>query len=207
MSGEHGAPSGFVAEPQGTPFAFTAENAARAKAIIAKYPPGKQASAVMPLLDLAQRQNKGWLPKEAMDHVAEMLGMARMRVYEVASFYEMYNRRPVGEHFVRICVTMPCQLRGADDIVRACEAELGIPSGETTSDGKFTIHEVQCLGACVNAPLAWIGDDYYEDLDPDSMRKILQALKRGETPKPGSQIGRQASCAVTGPTTLKGAKA
>jgi NADH-quinone oxidoreductase subunit E len=201
-----GAPSGLVAQPQGQPFAFTPENAERAKAIIAKYPSGKQASAVMPLLDLAQRQNQGWLPREAMDAVAEMLGMAPMRVYEVASFYEMYNRAPVGEHMVRICVTMPCQLRGADEIVHACESELGIRSGETTPDGKFTIHEVQCLGACVNAPLAWIGDDYYEDLDTDSMKKILQALKRGETPKPGSQIGRQGSCAVTGPTTLRGEK-
>ena len=187
-------------------FEFTAENKEKAKAIIAKYPPGKQASAVMPLLDLAQRQNSGWLPKEAMDHVAEVLGMARMRVYEVASFYEMYNRQPVGEHFVRVCITTPCWLRGSDAIVHACESELGISSGETTADGKFTIHEVQCLGACVNAPVAWIGDDYYEDLDADSMKKILQALKRGERPKPGSQIGRQAACAISGPTTLRGAK-
>jgi NADH dehydrogenase (ubiquinone) flavoprotein 2 len=187
-------------------FEFTAENKEKVKAIIAKYPRGKQASAVMPLLDLAQRQNKGWLPREAMDHVAEVLGMARMRVYEVASFYEMYNREPVGEHFVRVCITTPCWLRGSDTIVHACESELGISSGETTADGKFTIHEVQCLGACVNAPVAWIGDDYYEDLDADSMKKILQALKRGEKPKPGSQIGRQAACAISGPTTLRGAK-
>jgi len=185
-------------------FAFTAENVARAKQIVAKYPEGRQASAVMPLLDLAQRQCGGWLPRAAMNHVAELLGMAPIRVYEVPSFYEMYNRAPVGEHFVRICVTAPCWLRGADDIVAACEAELGIASGETTPDGKFTIHEVQCLGACVNAPLAWIGDDYYEDLDPDSIRRILQALRRGEKPKPGSQIGRQRSAAVTGPTTLRG---
>lgn len=201
-----GAPTGFVAASQSEPFAFTAENQEKAKKVIAKYPEGRQASAVMPLLDLAQRQNKGWLSRAAMDTVAEMLGMAPMRVYEVASFYEMYNRTSVGEHLVRICVTTPCWLRGADDIVHACEAELGIASGETTPDGKFTIHEVQCLGACVNAPLAWIGDDYYEDLDPDSVKRILQALRRGEKPKPGSQIGRQTSAAVTGPTTLRGEK-
>jgi NADH-quinone oxidoreductase subunit E len=201
-----GVPTGFVAASQPEAFAFTAENLERAKKIIAKYPEGRQASAVMPLLDLAQRQNKGWLTRAAMDAVADMLGMAPMRVYEVASFYEMYNRAPVGEHFVRICVTTPCWLRGSDDIVHACEAELGIASGETTRDGKFTIHEVQCLGACVNAPVAWIGDDYYEDLDPESMKRILQALKKGERPKPGSQIGRHTSVAVTGPTTLRHGK-
>jgi NADH-quinone oxidoreductase subunit E len=205
MSQVLGKPTGFVAETTSTPFAFTAENAAKAKTIIAKYPEGKQASAVMPLLDLAQRQNEGWLSREAMDHVAEVLGMSRMRVYEVASFYEMYNRHPVGEHFVRVCVTTPCWLRGSDEVVHACEQELGIGAGETTPDGKFTLHEVQCLGACVNAPLAWIGDDYYEDLDAESTKKLLQALKRGEKPKTGSQIGRQCSAAVTGPTTLKGA--
>jgi NADH-quinone oxidoreductase subunit E len=185
-------------------FAFTPDNLARAKEIVARYPEGKQASAVMPLLDLAQRQAGGWLPRAAMDCVAEVLGLARIRVYEVASFYEMYNREPVGKHLVRVCVTTPCWLRGCDAIVAACEDELGVAAGGTTDDGQFTLHEVQCLGACVNAPIAWIGDDYYEDLDPAAMKRILQALKRGETPKPGSQTGRRGAAPATGPTTLLG---
>jgi NADH dehydrogenase (ubiquinone) flavoprotein 2 len=183
-------------------FEFTAENLERAKAIVAKYPEGREASAVMPLLDLAQRQAGGWLPRAAMDHVADYLGMPHIRVYEVATFYEMYNLAPVGEHFIRICITTPCWLRGSHDIVRACEEELGIAEGETTADGKFTLHGVQCLGACVNAPVVWIGDDYYEDVGAAAMKKIIEALRKGETPKPGSQIGRKGSMAVTGPTTL-----
>ncbi len=185
-------------------FAFDAENAARAKEIVAKYPEGRQASAVMPLLDLAQRQSGGWLPRAAMDYVADYLDMPHIRVYEVATFYEMYNLAPVGEHFIRICITTPCWLRGSHDIVRECEHELGIAEGETTPDGKFTLHGVQCLGACVNAPVVWIGDDYYEDVGAEQMKAIIDALRRGETPRPGSQIGRQGSMAVTGRTTLLG---
>ncbi len=183
-------------------FEFNAENAERAKAIVAKYPEGRQASAVMPLLDLAQRQSGGWLPRAAMDYVADYLAMPHIRVYEVASFYEMYNLAPVGENFIRICITMPCMLRGSHDIVRVCEEELHIAEGETTPDGKFTLHGVQCLGACVNAPVVWIGDDYYEDVGAEHMKKIIEALRKGETPRPGSQIGRKGSMAVTGRTTL-----
>jgi NADH-quinone oxidoreductase subunit E len=119
--------------------------------------------------------------------------MPPIRVYEVATFYTMFNLAPVGKHHVRVCTTTPCQLRGAMDVVKACEGALGVALGETTADGKFTLAEVECLGACVNAPVVWIGDDYYEDVDPDAARRIVEALKRGETPKPGSQIGRHRS--------------
>ena len=184
------------------PFAFTPENAAKARAIMAKYPPGRQASAVLPVLDLAQRQNKGWLSRAAMDHVAGLLDMAPIRVYEVATFYTMYNLSPVGEHVVQVCTTTPCELRGCSAILDACRAELGVGVGETTSDGKFTLKEVECLGACVNAPMMQIGDDYYEDLDDASTRRILQALRRGERPAPGPQSGRHGSEPAGGLTTL-----
>ncbi|MDQ2101420.1 NADH-quinone oxidoreductase subunit NuoE [Azospirillum isscasi] len=184
-------------------FAFTPENLERAKAIIAKYPAGKQASACMPLLDLAQRQHDGWLPRVAMDAVADLLGMPRIRVYEVATFYTMYNKTPVGKHVIQVCTTTPCWLRGSDDIVHTCERKLGIGVGETTADGQFTLREVECSGACVNAPVVQIGDDYYEDVSPEHMEKIIDALKSGEIPKHGSQIGRQSSEPVGGPTTLK----
>jgi NADH-quinone oxidoreductase E subunit len=182
-------------------FAFTEENLAKARAIIAKYPAGRQQSAVLPLLDLAQRQH-GWVTTGIVEHVAEMLEMAPIRVQEVATFYTMYNHHPVGKHHVQVCTNLPCQLRGADDVVAACEKHLGIGLGETTPDGQFTLAEAECLGACVNAPMAWIGDDYYEDLDPDNVVKLLEALKRGDA-KPGSQIGRTGSAPAGGPTTLK----
>ncbi|MBW7848983.1 MAG: NADH-quinone oxidoreductase subunit NuoE [Rhodospirillales bacterium] len=182
-------------------FAFSAENVERARAIIAKYPDGRQASAVMPLLDLAQRQ-EGWVSRAAMDHVAEMLGMAPIRVYEVATFYTMFQLKPVGKHHVQVCTNLPCWLRGSDGVAMACRDELGIGFGETTPDGMFTLSEVECLGACVNAPMVQIGDDYYEDLDPDSTKRLLKALRNGEKPKAGSQTGRQGSAPAGGPTTL-----
>jgi NADH-quinone oxidoreductase E subunit len=185
-------------------FAFTAENQDKAKAIVAKYPTGRQASAVMPLLDLAQRQNGGWLPRAAMDHVAEMLGMPPIRVYEVASFYTMYNLKPVGKHHVQVCTNLPCWLRGSDQVVGACKKTLGIGLGETTADGQFTLSEVECLGACVNAPMIQIGDDFYEDLDAASTEAVLKALKEGRTPAPGPQNGRKGCEPQGGPTTLKG---
>jgi NADH-quinone oxidoreductase E subunit len=174
-------------------FFFDAEYGAKAKIIIARYPEGRQASAVMPLLDLAQRQSGGWLPKAAMDHVAEVLEMTPIRVYEVATFYTMYQLAPVGEHVVQVCTTTPCALRGCAAVVDACRDELGVEFGETTDDGKFTLFEVECLGACVNAPMMQIGDDYYEDLDADSTRALRKALRNGETPKPGPQAGRHSS--------------
>lgn len=187
-------------------FAFTPENMERVRKTIAKYPAGRQASAVMPLLDLAQRQAGGWLPRAALDHVAEVLDMAPIRVLEVASFYSMYNLTPIGRHHVRVCTTTPCQLRGCMAVLDACREELGVELGETTADGLATLGEVECLGACVNAPVVWIGDDYYEDVDPARMREIVRALKRGETPKPGPQIDRLNSAPAPGMTTLGGGK-
>jgi len=185
-------------------FAFSPENAARAKAIIAKYPPRFQASAVMPLLDLAQRQNDGWLPKAAMDHVAELLAMPPIRVYEVATFYTMYNIKPIGKHHVQVCTNLPCWLRGSDAVAGTCKRALAIDFGMTTEDGMFTLTEVECLGACVNAPMMQINDDYYEDLDSDTTEKILKTLKSGGRPKPGSQIGRHTCEPAGGLTTLTG---
>ncbi len=182
-------------------FAFTAEYAEKAKAFIAKYPAGRQQSAVMPLLDLAQRQD-GWVSRAAMEVIAEMLDMAPIRVEEVATFYTMYNRKPVGKFHVQVCTNLPCMLRGSDDVVAAAKAALGVDFGDMTSDGLFTLSEVECLGACVNAPMMQINDDYYEDLDANSTKAVLEALKRGETPKPGPQNGRQFSCPAGGPTSL-----
>jgi len=187
---------------EGGSFTFTPDNTKAAQAIIAKYPPGRQASAVMPLLDLAQRQNDGWLPRAAMDCVADLLDMPRIRVYEVATFYTMYNLRPVGKYHVQVCTNLPCWLRGSDQVVAACEKVLGVGMGGTTEDAKFTLSEVECLGACVNAPMVQINDDYYEDLDEISTISILSELKVGGTPKPGSQIGRKTCEPVGGLTSL-----
>ena len=191
----------------GKDFAFTAENADKAKAIVARYPEGRQASAVLALLDLAQRQHGGWLPLAVIDFVADWLRMPRIRVYEVATFYTMFNLEPVGRHLVQVCTTTPCWLCGSDDVLGACREALGIGVGETSADGRFTLVEVECLGACCNAPMMQINDDYYEDLDAASTKRVLDALKRGETPKPGSQTGRRTSEPATGLTTLKGAPA
>lgn len=191
-----------VTQPES--FAFDAEHGEKARAIIAKYPETRQASALLPVLDLAQRQSGGWLPRAAVIHVAEMLGMAEIRVWEVASFYTMYNLEPVGRTCINVCTTTPCWLRGSEDIVAACEEELDIPLGATTDDGAFTLREVECLGACVNAPMIQIGDDYFEDLTPESAKALLKALKAGETIKPGPQSERHGSEPATGPKTLKG---
>lgn len=191
------------ADQQPDSFAFSADNLEKAKAVIADYPEGRQASAIMPLFDLAQRQHDGWLPTAAMDYVADMLGVPKIRAYEVATFYSMYNLAPIGKFLVRVCTTTPCELRGSSDVVAACRDALGIDLNQTTGDAMFTLREVECLGACVNAPVVWIGDDYYEDVDADAMRRIIDALRKGETPPPGSQTGRQTSAPVGGPTTLK----
>ena len=184
-------------------FAFTPENLKKAQAHIAKYPTGRQASAVLPLLDLAQRQHDNWLPRAAMDTVADMLGMPRIRVYEVATFYTMFNLKPVGKHFFQICTTTPCWLRGSDEVVAACKKKLGIGIGETTADGKFTLREVECLGACVNAPIIQVNDDFYEDLDGRSTEALIDALARGQTTPMGSVTKRQTSAPEGGATTLK----
>jgi NADH-quinone oxidoreductase E subunit len=195
--------SGGMKVDQPATFVFDEANRAKAAAIIAKYPPGRQASAVLPLLDLAQRQNANWLPRAAMDHVAGLLGMAPIRVYEVATFYTMFNLEPVGSWFFQICGTTPCWLRGADAVMATCERELGIAMGESTPDGQFTLREVECLGACVNAPVIQVNDDFHEDLDPARARALIEACRKGGAPKAGSHAGRQASAPQGGPTTLK----
>ncbi len=190
-----------IAQPAS--FAFTAENLAKAKAIMAKYPPGRQASGVLALLDLAQRQHDNWLPRAAMDAVADMLEMAPIRVYEIATFYTMFNLKPVGRYLLQICTTTPCWLRGSAEVVAACEHKLGIKMRETTPDGLFTMTEVECLGACVNAPVIQVNDDFYEDLDARSTEALLDALRRGEKPPIGSVKKRQGSMPEGGKTTLK----
>ncbi|MFB0952616.1 MAG: NADH-quinone oxidoreductase subunit NuoE [Rhodospirillales bacterium] len=171
-------------------FEFDARGRKRAEAEIAKYPEGAQRSAVMPLLDIAQRQCGGWLPMPAIEYVSEYLEMPAIRVLEVASFYTMYNLKPIGKHFVQICTNLPCWLNGSDNIMKACQDKLGVRSGETTEDGEFTLLEVECLGACVNAPMMQINDDYYEDLDSRGTAAILDELRAGKTPKTGSQLAR-----------------
>ena len=185
-------------------FAFTPENRAKADAVIAKYPAGCQASAVLPLLDLAQRQNGGWITRPVMEHVGALLDMAPIRIYEVATFYTMLNLEPVGRHHVQLCRTTPCWLRGSDALRDACREELGIGLGGTTEDGLFTLTEVECLGACVNAPMVQIDDHFFEDLDPARMKEILRAFRAGSPPLPGPQTGRQTSAPAAGPTTLTG---
>ena len=186
-----------------TQFELTPENLDLANIMVAKYPPGRQQSAALPVLDLCQRQGGGWLSQAAIEYAARFLDMPAIRVHEVATFYSMFRLRPVGRHLVQVCTTTPCWLVGSDGVVNACERVLVIGLGETTADGEFTLAEVECLGACVNAPILQVGDEYYEDLDPDSATAILEAFKRGETPKPGSQTGRQGSCPIGGATTLK----
>ncbi len=199
MTAPGGNGGGNGGEPRS--FAFTAENLEHAKAAIGKYPEGRQASAVMALLDLAQRQ-QGWLPRAAIEYVAGLVGMPLIRALEVATFYSMYHLEPGGRHRVNVCTTTPCWLRGSDEVVAACEKALGVKVGETTDDGRFTLGEVECLGACVNAPVLQVDDDYYEDLDGRRAAAILEALKGGQALPPGPQVGRQASAPVGGPTTL-----
>ena len=189
-------------------FAWTDANAKAAKAIIARYPDGRQRSAVIPLLDLAQRQigaeskTQGWVPIPVMEFVGRELDLPYVQVLEVATFYTMFNLGPVGRFHVQVCGTTPCMLAGSDDVFAACYKR-GLKKGHTTEDGLFTLTEVECLGACANAPMVQINDDNYEDLTEESMSAILDALAKGETPKPGPQIDRQTSCPEGGPTTLK----
>ena len=183
-------------------FEFTPENLERARAHIAKYPPSREASAVLPLLDLVQRQMGGWVPRVAMDYVAGLLGMPPIRVYEVATFYTMFQLRPVGRYLLQACTTTPCWLRGSDDVVAACEKKLGIGIGGTTEDGMFSLIEVECLGACVNAPILQVNDDFYEDLDGAATEALIDALREGKAPPPGSPNGRRGSAPAGGKTTL-----
>jgi len=192
-----------LAETQPASFEFTAENKAWAKTEIGKYPEGRDASAVMALLWQAQKQNDYWLPEPAIRHVADMLDMAYIRVLEVATFYTMYNLKPVGRHYVQLCGTTPCWLCGADDLKAVCRKTIGEP-GQVTEDGAFSWIEVECLGACSNAPMVQINDEYYEDLTATSFGKLLEDLRAGRKVKVGSQTGRVSSEPLGGPFTLTG---
>jgi len=185
-------------------FEFTPENMEWAKGQLAKYPANRKQSGVMPLLHKAQEQNNGWVSVPVMEYIAALLDMPYIRVHEVASFYTMYNLKPVGKHVIEVCTTTPCWLRGSDDVVTACKEELGIGFGETTEDGNFTLLEVECAGACVNAPVIAYREEYYEDLDDSSTRKFIRAIKSGDVPVPGPQTtDRHKSAPAGGPTTLK----
>ena len=184
-------------------FAFTPENMVWAATQIAKYPEGRQASAVLPLLWQAQKQGGGWLSEPAIRCVADMLDMPYMRALEVATFYSMFNLSPVGKYFVQLCGTTPCWLRGADDLKAVCRRQIGEP-GDISEDDKLSWIEVECLGACVNAPMVQINDDFYEDLTADTFERLLEDLRHGRNVMTGPQNGRQASAPEGGPTVLKG---
>lgn len=186
-----------------TPFDFTTQNYEKIETILKKFPKNYSASAVISVLDLAQRQNDGWLPLSAMNKVAKVLNMAPIRVYEVASFYTMFNREPIGKYNVQVCTTTPCMLRGGNKILDACKKYMKVDIGGNTPDGLFHLMEVECLGACVNAPMVQINDHYYEDLTPDSMTAVLNDLKAGKEPKLGPQIDRNGCEGPQGRTTLK----
>lgn len=195
-----------ISHPNG--FSFDEASEREIAAILRKYPPSRKASGVLPLLYVAQHQTRrlegsAWISRAAMDVIANLLEMPPIRVYEVATFYLMFNTRPIGKHHLQVCGTTPCWLRGSDDITRACRDETGITGwGQTSADDVFHLSEVECMGACVNAPILAVDDDYFEDLDYDRTRALLQALRRGETPVPGSTTGRMTSAPEGGPTTL-----
>ena len=195
-----------IADDQPDSFAFTRENEAEIKRIVAKYPKGRQASAVMPLLDLAQRQHDNWIPMKAIEQIAKKLDMAEIRVLEVATFYTMFNLKPVGKYFLQACTTTPCWLRGSDNMMRCIKDRYGISSGETSECGRFTLLEVECLGACVNAPILQVNDDFYEDLDYASTGALLDSLEADEPLLVGSVTGRSGSESASGATSLAALK-
>jgi NADH-quinone oxidoreductase subunit E len=190
-----------LAENQPDSFAFTPENQAWADKELKKYPPGRQASAVLPLLWRAQKQNEYWLPRKAIEKVAGMLGLPDIRVLEIATFYTMFNLAPVGRFHVQFCGTTPCMLRGADRLKKVLHRMIG-EEDHVSADGTFSWTEVECLGACVNAPMVQINADYYEDLTPETLTRILNDLSAGKKPKPGPQIDRQFSAPAGGENTL-----
>ena len=195
-----------IASDQPKTFKFTAENENEIKRIIAKYPKGRQASAVMPLLDMAQRQHENWIPMAAIEAIAVRLDMAEIRVLEVATFYTMFNLKPVGKYFLQACTTTPCWLRGSDEMMRCIKDRYGIASGQTSDCGRFSLLEVECLGACVNAPILQVNDDFYEDLDYQTTGALLDSLE-ADAPLPvGSVVGRSGSEASGGGTTLAAVK-
>jgi len=190
-----------LAKEQPASFAFNADYQEKIKKVIAKYPQGRQASAVIPLLDFAQRQ-EGWVTKPAIEEIAKLLDMAPIRVLEVATFYTMFNLSPVGKTHVQVCTSLSCWLRGSNDVVKACKEKLGIGFGERTPDGAYSLGELECAGACVNAPVVQIGDDYFEDLDYASTGKLIDAFKRGEKPTHGSVTGRDGAAPAGEALTL-----
>ena len=190
------------AKEQPENFEFDSSSLKAANTIIAKYPEGKQQSAVMSLLYIAQKQNNNWIPLAAMKYIAKFLGMPYIKVYEVATFYSMYNLSPVGKYFIQVCTTTPCMIRGANKLVEACKEKISENESELSNDKSCSWVEVECLGACVNAPMMQINDDFYEDLSEESTKNILLALKRGEQPSNGPQIARQTSAPVSGSKTL-----
>lgn len=191
------------AHQQPDSFEWTADSQAKIEKIVAKYPAGRQASAVIPLLDLAQRQHDNWIPLKAIDAIAATLDMPRIRVLEVATFYTMFNLAPVGKWFLQACTTTPCWLRGSDDVMRCIKDKLGLSKNfQSTPDGQFTLLEVECLGVCANAPVVQVNDDVYEDLDYDLTAKLIDDLKAGKAPDVGSMAGRKGSMSKDGPTSL-----
>jgi NADH dehydrogenase (ubiquinone) flavoprotein 2 len=183
-----------------THFDFTEENYGRVKHVLSKYPANYKAAGIIPLLDLAQRQNGGWLPLAAMNKVAQICEVAPVRVYEVASFYTMFNRNPVGKYFLQLCGTTPCMVCGSEDIKNTITKHLGIKDGETTEDGMFTLLEVECLGACANAPMLQLNDDYYECLTPKTTVELLEACKKGSPPP----VGKWGSLPMNGQVSCEG---
>ena len=179
-----------ISKEQPDKFEFTSDNLEKAKKIIKKYPNNKQQSAVMPLLYLAQKQNNNWIPLAAMKYIGKLLEMPYIKVYEVATFYTMYNLTPVGRHFIQVCTTTPCYIRGAYKLIEACKEKISPNENELSKDKSCSWIEVECLGACVNAPMMQINDNYYEDLDKEKTLKIIDKILVGETPEPGSYRGR-----------------
>lgn len=186
-----------------TPFSFSRESEVKLEKILKKYPQDRKRSAILPFLDLAQRDNGGWLSRQAIEEVAKRLELSDLYVWEVASFYTMFSLEPTGKYLVQLCRTTPCWLRGSNEVLQACRDKLGVDVGETSKDGQFTVIEVECLGACVNAPMVQINDDYYEDLTYDSMTQLLEKLSRDEDVHAGTQIDRLNSAPEGGFTTLK----
>ena len=193
MNLKHPGMLNFIEDSDSSNFEWSKDNFDKIKKIIDKYPQGKQQSAVLPVLDIAQRQNQGWLSKEAIERVAETLDMSIIRVMEIATFYSMFNLKPIGKNFVQICRTTPCWLRGCDKLINVSKEITGCEIGETSKDNLFTVVEVECLGACCNAPMVQINDDYYEDLDENNFKELLLKLKNGKSVIKGSQINRQSS--------------
>jgi NADH-quinone oxidoreductase E subunit len=196
MSGKH------VAKNQPSSFEFSSENKIKIDEILKKYPDSKKKSAVMPLLYIAQRQNNNWIPLAAIQLIADMLETAYIKVYEVATFYTMYNLAPVGKYFVQVCTTTPCMIRGSGKVVEMCKKHISEKQGHLNKDLDSSWIEVECLGACVNAPMVQINEDYYEDLNAEKAEKIFNNFKEGTLPKIGSQSGRRGSEPIQNRTTL-----